>query len=62
MACVNLIPPPRSRAWVGLGMNVGAEASLIDFIELGIMTSKASHNAYKKAKEFLKNILSHSVR
>lgn len=40
MACVNLIPPPRSRAWVGLGMNVGAEASLIDFIELGIMTAK----------------------
>lgn len=62
MACVNLIPPPRSRAWVGLGMNVGAEASLIDFIELGIMTPKASHNAHKKAKEFLKNILSHSVR
>ena len=60
MACVNLIPPPRSRAW--LGMNVGAEVSLIDFIELGIMTPKASHNAYKKAKEFLKNILRHSVR
>ena len=32
LACVNLIPPPRSRAWVGFGMNVGAEASLIVFI------------------------------